>query len=72
MEVCAECGYYPPRIESEELCIKCATRRQYNSEIENFNRVLTCRVEQYYAPNKLGRNDPCLCGSGKKYKRCCL
>lgn len=22
--------------------------------------------------NKVGRNDPCLCGSGKKYKRCCL
>lgn len=21
---------------------------------------------------KLGRNDPCLCGSGKKYKKCCL
>ena len=21
---------------------------------------------------KVGRNDPCLCGSGKKYKRCCL
>ncbi len=21
---------------------------------------------------KLGRNDPCHCGSGKKYKRCCL
>ena len=21
---------------------------------------------------KTGRNDPCLCGSGKKYKRCCL
>lgn len=20
----------------------------------------------------LGRNDPCHCGSGKKYKRCCL
>ena len=20
---------------------------------------------------KLGRNDPCLCGSGKKYKKCC-
>jgi len=20
---------------------------------------------------KLGRNDPCPCGSGKKYKRCC-
>jgi hypothetical protein len=21
---------------------------------------------------KLGRNDPCLCGSGRKYKKCCL
>jgi len=20
---------------------------------------------------KVGRNDPCLCGSGKKYKKCC-
>jgi hypothetical protein len=23
-------------------------------------------------PDKVGRNDPCPCGSGKKYKRCCL
>lgn len=22
--------------------------------------------------NALGRNDPCHCGSGKKYKHCCL
>lgn len=22
--------------------------------------------------NKLGRNDPCLCDSGKKYKKCCM
>jgi preprotein translocase subunit SecA len=21
---------------------------------------------------KVGRNDPCYCGSGKKYKKCCL
>ena len=20
----------------------------------------------------IGRNEPCLCGSGKKYKKCCL
>lgn len=24
------------------------------------------------AVNKIGRNDPCPCGSGKKYKNCCL
>ena len=22
--------------------------------------------------HKIGRNDPCLCGSGLKYKKCCL
>lgn len=21
---------------------------------------------------KIGRNEPCLCGSGKKYKKCCF
>lgn len=26
----------------------------------------------FIAPAKVGRNDPCPCGSGKKYKKCCL
>ncbi len=26
----------------------------------------------YKAPPKIGRNDPCPCGSGKKYKKCCM
>ena len=25
----------------------------------------------HYNGDKIGRNDPCPCGSGKKYKRCC-
>ncbi len=25
----------------------------------------------YVRDNKVGRNDPCPCGSGKKYKKCC-
>jgi hypothetical protein len=25
----------------------------------------------HIAPPKFGRNDPCPCGSGKKYKKCC-
>jgi hypothetical protein len=28
-------------------------------------------VETYRAPPKVGRNEPCPCGSGKKFKRCC-
>ncbi len=30
------------------------------------------RVTPAHAAPKPGRNEPCLCGSGKKYKRCCL
>ncbi|MBL9218469.1 MAG: SEC-C domain-containing protein [Opitutaceae bacterium] len=27
--------------------------------------------QPHRAPPKIGRNDPCPCGSGKKYKKCC-
>lgn len=29
------------------------------------------RTKTVHAEKKPGRNDPCLCGSGKKYKKCC-
>jgi uncharacterized protein YecA (UPF0149 family) len=29
-------------------------------------------VMPLHAREKIGRNDPCPCGTGKKYKRCCL
>ncbi len=28
-------------------------------------------VEPIHADKVVGRNDPCPCGSGKKYKKCC-
>lgn len=30
------------------------------------------RVSENVKKKKIGRNDPCPCGSGKKYKKCCL
>ena len=33
----------------------------------NFQKIETYRREK----PKVGRNDPCPCGSGKKYKKCC-
>ena len=29
------------------------------------------RLDRQAVSNKVGRNDPCPCGSGKKYKKCC-
>ncbi|MCD4714205.1 MAG: SEC-C domain-containing protein, partial [Clostridiales bacterium] len=34
---------------------------------KNYVDTVTVRIE-----NKIGRNDPCPCGSGKKYKKCCI
>ena len=35
--------------------------KQHQSSVSTGNKVLS----------RVGRNDPCPCGSGKKYKRCC-
>jgi uncharacterized protein YecA (UPF0149 family) len=36
--------------------------------------IMVLRPEIYQGKehgSKVGRNDPCPCGSGKKYKKCC-
>jgi preprotein translocase subunit SecA len=35
-------------------------------------RALLAEPRPARAARKVGRNDPCPCGSGKKYKKCCL
>ena len=44
-----------------------------NSDLREILDDLTFGQEPqpYLAPPKTGRNDPCPCGSGKKYKKCC-
>jgi len=39
-----------------------------DSEIEEDNYPIT----PINSTKKIGRNEPCFCGSGKKYKKCCL
>jgi uncharacterized protein YecA (UPF0149 family) len=49
-------GYTPDELSANEDGVK------------NMGKVIPFgRHEQ-----KAGRNDPCPCGSGKKYKKCCL
>ena len=38
---------------------------------EIFGYISTPKPEQPKITQKVGRNDPCPCGSGKKYKNCC-
>ncbi len=39
-------------------------------DITDIERALSRPVPVTAAP-KIGRNDPCPCGSGKKFKKCC-
>jgi SWIM/SEC-C metal-binding protein len=34
-------------------------------------KMLLNRPTPLRNPQKVGRNDPCPCGSGRKYKKCC-
>jgi len=44
----------------------------YRSE-DDLDYLSECGAPRpYVAEPKIGRNDPCPCGSGKKYKKCCL
>lgn len=63
--------------------IKQAARQKKAEEVDpdpDPDRPIPAYKEsKYYAPEphvrdspKVGRNDPCPCGSGKKYKKCCL
>ena len=41
------------------------------SEMDFRNNSASVSNEPIRNENKIGRNDPCPCGSGKKYKKCC-
>ncbi len=74
---------FPPPIPLEE--IRAAIEAQHPDFYKQLLRrheklkkiYLNCRRKHYSPPQivierKVGRNDPCPCGSGKKYKKCCL
>ena len=44
-----------------------AQRKAYQRTYGGINAETVVQCEP-----KIGRNDPCPCGSGKKYKKCCL
>ena len=40
-------------------------------EREDKEFIKAKEVDPKYIGKKMSRNEPCFCGSGKKYKRCC-
>ena len=48
-----------------------AEKERIIANLKQFRDDLQARVDEMNSFLKVGRNDPCPCGSGKKYKLCC-
>ena len=52
------------------------TDEEYVNRIKEHYKLFRRKVEEIHTgraiSKKIGRNDPCPCGSGKKHKKCCL
>nr|WP_318381743.1 YecA family protein [uncultured Enterobacter sp.] len=60
----------PEAFEASIEVIKPAALALYNYWIEHQQELPV--AQPFTAGDKVGRNDPCPCGSGKKFKQCCL
>jgi preprotein translocase subunit SecA len=56
------------QLVSEEQIVK---KPRIKNIATNLNEDGTSAIQQRSVGKKVGRNDPCPCGSGKKYKKCC-
>jgi len=57
----------------KEAQARASQARQQNEQQAQMEKTLekSMRIPQTRELPKVGRNDPCPCGSGKKYKKCC-
>ena len=64
----------PPYIPSQEVVDKLrALVSKRKEEMAERERLATMPRQPYVREEpRVGRNDPCPCGSGKKYKKCCM
>ena len=58
-----------PEEEARELAERMETERKIAEAVRQFNHSDDDSAD--YGAKKVSRNDPCPCGSEKKYKQCC-
>lgn len=62
----------PDEYQATVEAIAPAALALYNYWLDNRDEESVAANVPFVAEVKAGRNDPCPCGSGKKYKQCCL
>jgi len=56
--------------QENEIQVLVGVEPDKTEDISDVERILAPPVPALAGP-KVGRNDPCPCGSGKKFKKCC-
>jgi hypothetical protein len=69
-------GHEPREVDRTTLIIREALKAGVTQHVSYADPGANVPLDMPSAPirregNKIGRNDPCPCGSGKKYKKCC-
>jgi SWIM/SEC-C metal-binding protein len=54
-----------------EIAVIVGVEPDKSEDISDIERAVLAREPARAAP-RVGRNDPCPCGSGRKFKRCCV
>jgi SWIM/SEC-C metal-binding protein len=54
-----------------EVVVVVGVEPNKSEDLTDIERALLAREPARAAP-RIGRNDPCPCGSGKKFKKCCV
>jgi preprotein translocase subunit SecA len=71
LQVTRESGAEPPRLAAAPRAASPQSSRAA-ADVRLSHGPAERRVETARTGPKVGRNEPCPCGSGKKYKKCCL
>jgi preprotein translocase subunit SecA len=58
-------------IENSLKKVQLHTQKAFIPEVENQKTSGNEKIQPIFTEPKIGRNDNCPCGSGKKYKKCC-
>jgi uncharacterized protein YecA (UPF0149 family) len=64
---------------NRELTFNMNEKNEVSNEVMAENNQTSCSNTSCCPPNgpvtrdtpKVGRNDPCICGNGRKFKKCC-
>lgn len=62
----------------EELELQRKVYEEFSSQMRSFEecikeiKITPTEAQMARKPPRIGRNEPCGCGSGEKFKKCCL